>query len=74
MKKLIYANVKEVSIINDGGEGLEGQEIDLKDTSNENLIPLLWKKKKGTVTVLVAWPIKRCIKILQGKMFVHVKI
>ena len=41
MKKLIYANVKEVSIINDGGEGLEGQEIDLKDTSNENPMPLL---------------------------------
>ena len=67
MKKLIYANVKEVSIINDGGEGLEGQEIDLKDTSNENPMPLLWKKKKGTVIVFVAWQIKRCIRILQGK-------
>jgi hypothetical protein len=40
VKKLIYANVKEVSIINDGGEGLEGQEIDLKDTSKENTSPL----------------------------------
>ena len=40
-EKPTYANVKEVSITNDGGEGLEGQEIDLKDTSNENPMPLL---------------------------------
>jgi len=73
VKKLIYANVKEVSIINDGGEGLEGQEIDLKDTSKENASPL-WKKKKRnshSPCRLANWKVHQD---LQGKMFVHVKI